>query len=174
MHLFVNDAISEKINIPAGLAQGTCISPILYALFVADIPVDANTQLALYADDTAIYTAAKHSNSIINRLNSSLTKLQQYFKKWKIKVNPTKTQAIIFPYNNKRQRIPSTALRSEQNVIELSKSINYLGITFDKRHSANTYQTLSTKRTDVTEHSTHCLLQNRICHLQTNHLYLLR
>lgn len=35
----VNHSISSSVNIPAGLAQGTCISPILYALFVADMPV---------------------------------------------------------------------------------------------------------------------------------------
>lgn len=58
----INGCTSNRVNIPAGLAQGTCISPILYALFVADIPVNSETQLALYADDTAIYTSAKQSN----------------------------------------------------------------------------------------------------------------
>lgn len=61
----VNNSVSNYINLPAGLAQGTCISPILYALFVADMPIADQTDIALYADDTAIYTSAKQSKTII-------------------------------------------------------------------------------------------------------------
>lgn len=79
--VYINQGVSESIEIQAGLAQGTCISPILYALYVADIPKDNDTQIALYADDTALYTAAKTSNSIVNRLNVTLQTLQHYFRK---------------------------------------------------------------------------------------------
>lgn len=118
---------------PAGLAQGTCISPILYALFVADIPTTENTKIALYADDTSIYTSAKQSNTIITRLNTALQQLSQYFAKWRIKLNSAKTQAILFPFDNKRKRIPTKKLNERQLTIELSNTVNYLGIVFDKK-----------------------------------------
>ena len=129
----INGSTSNKINIPAGLAQGTCISPLLYSLFVADMPTDSKVNTALYADDTAIYTSAKQSNTIVNRLNSSLATLQAYFIKWKIKINIGKTQAIIFPFNNKRRRIPTVPLKNGEQIIELSKSVKYLGVTFDSK-----------------------------------------
>lgn len=129
----VNNSISDQINIPAGLAQGTCLSPILYALFVADIPKSNKTKIALYADDTAIYTAAKQSNTIVRQLNESLFTLHLYFRKWKIKVNPTKTQATIFTFNNQQRRIPAIPIINNNIVIGLSPSINYLGINFDKK-----------------------------------------
>lgn len=109
-----NQGGSESIVIPAGPAQETCISPILYALYVADIPKSDDTDIALYADDTALYTSAKTSNTIVKRLNSSLQTLQHYFRKWKIKINNNKTQAIIFPFDNKRhviQQINSNAVK---------------------------------------------------------------
>lgn len=127
----VND--SKNLIEPAGLAQGTCISPILYALYVADIPKDTNTQIALYADDTALYTAAKSSNAVVKKLNLSLQTLQHYFRKWKIKINNTKTQAIIFPFDNKRRRIPPTKVKCDNNTIDFANSVSYLGITFDKK-----------------------------------------
>lgn len=129
----INQGVSESIAIPAGLAQGTCISPILYALFVADIPTDNNTETALYADDTAIYTAAKTSNTIVKRLNFSLLTLHHYFRKWKIKINNNKTQAIIFPFDNKRRRTPTTTIKCDQTNIDLDSSVCYLGITLDKK-----------------------------------------
>lgn len=129
----INQGVSQSINIPAGLAQGSCISPILYALFVADIPQDNEVKLALYADDTAVYTAAKTSNRIVNRLNISLQTLQHYFRKWKIKINNNKTQAIIFPFDNKRKRTPTINIRCGRNTVNFSGSVCYLGLTFDKK-----------------------------------------
>lgn len=129
----VNGGTSRKVAIPAGLAQGTCISPILYALFVSDMPDIEKIEKALYADDTTLYTAARSSNIIVKRLNSSLLILQDYFVKWKIKMNDGKTQAIIFPFNRRRVRTPTIPLRIEQRTIELSEYVNYLGVILDKR-----------------------------------------
>lgn len=129
----INSCISSSINIPAGLAQGTCISPILYSLFIADMPTDIKVSTALYADDTALYATAKQSNTIIKALNNSLIMHQLYFNKWKIKINTNKTQAILFPFDNKRKRNPSTDLKNGTHVIELLKSVKYLGVTFDRK-----------------------------------------
>ena len=92
----VNNTVSNKIKIPAGLAQGTCLSPILYALFVADMPIKQNTVAALYADDTAIYTSAKRSNTIIKHLNESLISLQLYFTNGKLKSTHPKHRQLFF------------------------------------------------------------------------------
>lgn len=97
---------------------------------------------------SAIYTSAKQSNTIIHRLNDSLQSLQNYFTKWRIKINPAKTQAIIFPFNNRRKRIPSATLRSEQNVIQLSNSINYLGIIFDSKLTFKEHIVNATNKTN--------------------------
>lgn len=129
----VNDAKSNYINIPAGLAQGTCISPILYALYIADMPIPTNTQVALYADDTGVYTAAKQSNTIVNRLNESMNSIEAYLRKWRIKANASKTQAILFTFDNKRRRVPSIRLSNSNQTINLQSSVNYLGIIFDKK-----------------------------------------
>jgi Reverse transcriptase (RNA-dependent DNA polymerase)/Endonuclease-reverse transcriptase len=132
-NVHINQGVSESIKIPAGLAQGTCISPILYALYVADIPKFNDTEIALYADDTALYTAAKTSNTIVKRLNLSLQTLRIYFRKWKIKINNNKTQAILFPFDNKRRRTPTTSINCGRNIINFDSSVGYLGITFDKK-----------------------------------------
>lgn len=131
--VFVGDSKSNKINIPAGLAQGTALSPFLFSIFIADLPIPTDTDLALYADDTAIISSAKQSNTIMRRLNFALVSIQNYFNKWKIKVNITKTQAILFPFDNRKRRIPTTQLFNENQHIQLQKSVKYLGITLDSK-----------------------------------------
>lgn len=129
----MNNSVSDEVNIPAGLAQGTCISSILYALYIADMPVVNETEASLYADDTAVYTSAKQTKTIITRLNESLATLQHFFNRWKIKINSAKTQAAIFPFDNKRRRRPTVPLKNGTHIIEISKSVKYLGITFDSK-----------------------------------------
>lgn len=145
-NVHVNSAKSVDINMPAGLAQGTCISPILYLLFIADMPKPKSTELALYADDTAAYTSSKQSVTIIKRLANALQCLEHYFKKWKIQINANKTQAILFPFDNKRRRIPLTQLKHNSQTIELQKSVNYLGIHFDTKLTFNTHISIAIEK----------------------------
>jgi hypothetical protein len=46
---------SPKIP-PSGLPQGAVLSTTLFALYISEMPHPSHTQLALYADDTAILT----------------------------------------------------------------------------------------------------------------------
>lgn len=54
----VSECTSRNVFIPAVLAQRTCISPNLYALFVSDMPIIDKIETALSADETAFYTLA--------------------------------------------------------------------------------------------------------------------
>lgn len=64
--VYINQCASNPIQINAGLAQGTSISPLLYALFIADIPTNNDVQIALYADDTALIHLNAQIQLLIN------------------------------------------------------------------------------------------------------------
>lgn len=145
--VYVNGCSSNVTDIPAGLAQGTCISPILYSLFVADMPTDNEIFTALYADDTALATTAKQSDTIIHRLNKSIESHHEYFNKWRIKVNANKTQPILFPFDNSRRRMPNIALKNGTHIIELSKAVKYLGVTIDTKMNFAEYITNTVDKT---------------------------
>ena len=46
---------SSTFNIKAGVPQGSCLSPILFSLFVSDIPKDTLCKLSQFADDLATW-----------------------------------------------------------------------------------------------------------------------
>lgn len=55
----------------------------------------------------------------------------EYARKRKIKINASKTQAIVFPFNQQRKRQPSTNLSLDGADIKFTSSIRYLGICLD-------------------------------------------
>ena len=57
----------------AGVAQGGSISPVLYSLYVNDMPSSSrHVQLALYADETAIIATFRKATLLVSYLESYL------------------------------------------------------------------------------------------------------
>lgn len=126
-------SIFDLRPIPAGLSQGSILSPCLYSIFVSDLKFNALTDSACYADDTAIYSSANRTTTICRRLQRSLGTVEKFFAKWKIRANAIKTQAIVFPFNNRRRRRPTLQLLLEGTPVDFSSSVKYLGVTLDRR-----------------------------------------
>lgn len=124
---------SSPRAIPAGLPQGSILSPILYSIYVSDLKLNRCTDTACYADDTAVYASANRTTTIYKRLQRALVRIEKFYDKWKIKINPAKTQAIIFPFNNQRRRLPTAALTLGNTPIEYTASVKYLGVTLDSK-----------------------------------------
>ena len=135
----VNNEHSLPRNIPAGVPQGSLLGPFLFILYTNDISILKNTSLSMYADDTAIISSSYGLKPISNKLQKSLVTLNNYFNKWKIKINQDKTEAIIF--TTRRQPLPSTIKSEHGKCIEWKASVKYLGIHLDSKLKFNKHVT---------------------------------
>ncbi|GBO27381.1 RNA-directed DNA polymerase from mobile element jockey [Araneus ventricosus] len=124
----VNNELSQNKTINAGIAQGSKIGPVLFALFINDIPKQFNTILSIFADDTAILARNKNHNYVQIALNRHLKTLEDWFTKWKIQINADKTEAVMFS----NAIIPPPIKIYNQN-IPWSQQCKYLGVILDKR-----------------------------------------
>lgn len=118
----------------AGVPQGSILGPVLFNLYINDMPKTPNTDLYLYADDTSITAQSGKPNLIRNRLQMALNNLQPWLTKWRIKVNNRKSQAIIFT-KRRNHRFPAHALQPLQlfgKEITWSNQVVYLGVTMDQ------------------------------------------
>lgn len=129
----VNNRSSSFKSIPAGLPQGSILSPILYSLYTSDFKHTRSFNVAYYADDTALISSSKLTSALLKKMEKSLESCNKYFTKWKIKINHAKTQAIIFPYNKSPKRNPARPIIFNGNNIEIQKIVKYLGVTFDHK-----------------------------------------
>lgn len=69
-------------------------------------------------------------STVINRLQIGSNKNRRYFHKWKIKLNESKLDAIIF---TKRRSFLGKYLKIKNFAINWSKNVKYLGMLLDNR-----------------------------------------
>lgn len=120
--------------IPAGVPQGSVLSPTLFNIYTSDIPKPKHCDLALYADDTAIYCHGRSPNTMTRRLINALKTLSDYYAKWRIKINDSKTQAAFFPYRKSPKCFPTARVSTPNgSFVEWSNNIKYLGVILDKK-----------------------------------------
>ncbi|GBO39452.1 RNA-directed DNA polymerase from mobile element jockey [Araneus ventricosus] len=125
----VRSGLSNTKIIKAGVAQGSKIGPILFALYINDMPKQHNTLLSIFADDTAILARNKNHNFIHLALKKHLKTLEDWFAKWKIQINAGKTEAIMFS-NSLNYPLP---IKINKQIIPWSQECKYLGVILDKR-----------------------------------------
>lgn len=132
----INTTTSNTFPIAEGVPQGAILSPVLFNIFMSDIPQNfrENTKLIQYADDTIIYNTDQNIQVSNSRLNTDLKIVNEYFNRWKIKINVEKCEAIIFRNSsptcgkNIRQIERGVKVVIDGISVAITKKIKYLGI----------------------------------------------
>ena len=122
-HLRVHQdsAISNKIELKAGTPQGSALSPLLFIFYVNDTPKPPpGVLISKFADDMAAWAIQKQEKRA----------LSNWCNKWKIKLNPSKTQVGLFTNSNTAKEI---TLNLGRVPLKVSNEIKFLGLTFDSK-----------------------------------------
>jgi hypothetical protein len=117
----------------AGIAQDGLISPVLFSLYVNDMPPPSHhVELALYADDTAIIATPRKPTLLVSLLESYLNNLQRWLSEWRIAINVSKSIAIICARAGRRfiQPRPVTLFGEPMEWVDTTP---YLGVILDTR-----------------------------------------
>ncbi|GFV13676.1 RNA-directed DNA polymerase from mobile element jockey [Trichonephila clavipes] len=92
----VDRILSSPRPIRSGLPQGSLSSPLLFTLYVNDIPQTDSSPLAMFADDTAVISQNKRFFVVISNLQHYISLLELWLNDWKIKVNASKSAILMF------------------------------------------------------------------------------
>jgi hypothetical protein len=81
----------------AGVVQGGLVSPMLFSLYVNDIPTPSHhVELAQCADDTALVATSRSPSLLVGYLEAYLCRLERWLRDWRIAINVSKSTAVFF------------------------------------------------------------------------------
>lgn len=118
-----------RVN-PCGVPQGSILGPLLFLLFINDLPNATQHKCFMFADDTTVVIKCddiQKSNAIINE---TLLNLINWLNSNNLKINIQKTKGIQFT----TYRASSMDLLVDYcgNTVEFVNEVKFLGFTLDK------------------------------------------
>ncbi len=88
--------LSDTLFIKTGVLQGSMLGPLLFILFINDLPMalqDTNTDM--YADDSTLTAQAKTIPKLEEKLSSDVAKVSNWYQENHMAANTTKPKAML-------------------------------------------------------------------------------
>ena len=95
----VNNNSSNFVPVTSGIPQGSVLGPILFLIYVTDLPEVVSSTEKLFADDT-LYRAIKNEEDKL-QLQEDLNNLQKWSEKWQLPFNVEKCKVLHLGPHNK-------------------------------------------------------------------------
>jgi hypothetical protein len=91
----IGNALSEKCSVKHGVHQGSIPGPLLFILYINDLPLSiSNCNTDMYADDSTIHISWKNISDIQTKVQEDLNKIALWCKDNNMLINCNKTKCI--------------------------------------------------------------------------------
>ena len=111
LRVVLNGKSSQEYPVNAGAPQGSILGPTIFLLYINDLPDDVICDIAIYADDTNLYSKCDQVSDLwqqlefTSQLESDLQDTVNWGKKWLVDFNAGKTQLVCFHRSNNTSSI---------------------------------------------------------------------
>ena len=99
------NCLSNPTQLNIGVPQGSILGPLLFAVYINDLPLYINTTCDLFADDCTIYTSQENRSELENSLQKELDNLTRWSNENRMQINIDKTKSMLITTRQKLQTL---------------------------------------------------------------------
>ena len=128
----VNNVLSDKKTVSYGVPQGSKLGPLMFIIFVNDLPGNISAGPSyLYADDTAITVTAANQEQLERKLTQALRESITWMNKNSLTMNIKKTKIMCFGTNHTLKMVQDIKIEQGGQEVEIVDRFKYLGVILD-------------------------------------------
>ena len=132
--------LSEPCVITSGVPQGSILGPLLFVLFVNDLPLNVDRcKILMDADDTVLYFSAKSVEEIEMTLDEALKLVKNWLLDNGLFLHKGKTECVLFGSVPRLSSVNSFSVSVDGYVIKRVHEFKYLGVVMDEYLSWNAH-----------------------------------
>ena len=114
-----------------GTPQGTCLGPLLFIIFINDLPLGTEHCLSLlFADDTTLLHSHQNLGILKTQLEQDIHTLMDWFKANKLTLNLSKTEVVLFSAQTTSMDV---TLNIGIHQLKLKNHVKFLGMWLDSK-----------------------------------------
>ena len=124
----------SRKNIEAGVPQGSILGPLLFLIYINDLPDNLSTNVKLFADDTSLFSVVHDIATSSCDLNYDLNRVREWAFQWKMSFNPEpskQAQEVIFTCKLQKKDYPP--LYFNDSSVKETCTQKHLGMLLDFR-----------------------------------------
>ena len=91
----IQNTFSEPENVICVVPQGSVIGPLLFSIYINDLPTASQFETRLFADDTALILTDSNLKSLNDKVNTELSKVGHWLNSNKLSLNLSKTKYLL-------------------------------------------------------------------------------
>jgi len=115
------------VDVTSSVPQGSVLGPLLFTIFINDLPDKVKNECRLYADDSKLIGVIEKDKDVID-IQKDIDNLQNRAKTWQIASNYDKYKVMHFGKKKDYQYTMKLEQGEQPHLIEKSQVERYLGL----------------------------------------------